>query len=47
MTAQLLSGEEDTVHGDSGYLGAEKREDALIRNKDGKKVRYKINRRPS
>ncbi len=47
MTAQLLSGEEDTVHGDSGYLGAEKREDALIRNKDGKKIRYKINRRPS
>ena len=47
MTAQLLSGEEMTVHGDSGYLGAEKREDAVLRNKNGKKIRYKINRRPS
>ena len=47
MTPQLLSGEEETVHGDSGYLGAEKREDAVLRNKNGKKIRYKINRRPS
>ena len=47
MTAQLLSGEEKTVYGDSGYLGAEKREDAVLRNKNGKKIRYKINRRPS
>ena len=47
MTPQLLSGEEETVHGDSGYLGAEKREDAMLRNKDGKKIQYKINRRPS
>ena len=47
MTAQLLNGEEKTVYGDSGYLGAEKREDAVLRNKDGKKIHYKINRRPS
>ena len=47
MTSQLLCGEEKTVHGDSGYLGAEKREDAVLRNKDGKKIQYKINRRPS
>ena len=47
MTAELLTGEEETVHGDSGYLGAEKREDAVLRNKNGKKIRYKINRRPS
>lgn len=47
MLPQLLSGEEETVHGDSGYLGAEKREDAVLRNKDGKKIQYKINRRPS
>ena len=47
MMPQLLSGEERTVHGDSGYLGAEKREDAVLRNKDGKKIQYKINRRPS
>ena len=43
----LLTGEEETVYGDSGYLGAEKREDAILKNKQGKKIRYKINRRPS
>jgi IS5 family transposase len=47
MVAALLNGEEETVHGDSGYLGAEKREEAVTKNKAGKKIRYKINRRPS
>lgn len=47
MVPQLLTGEEDAVYGDSGYLGAEKRGDAVIRNQKGKKIRYKINRRPS
>ena len=47
MTAELVTGEEDTVHGDSGYLGAEKREGAVLRNKKGKRIRYQINRRPS
>lgn len=47
MMAELLTGEEETIYGDSGYLGADKREDAVIRNKNGKKIRYKINRRPS
>lgn len=47
MTPELLSGDKETVYGDSGYLGAEKREDAMLRNKDGKKIRYKINRCPS
>lgn len=47
MTAELLSGEEENVHGNSGYIGAEKREDAVLRNRNGKKIRYKINRRPS
>lgn len=47
MTAKLLTGEESTVYGDSGYLGAEKREDAIIKNKEGKRIQYKINRRPS
>lgn len=47
MTAELVTGEEDTVHGDSGYLGAEKREGAVLRNNKGKRIRYKINRRPS
>ena len=47
MTPQLLTGEETSVHGDSGYLGAGQREDALIRNRHGKKIVYRINRRPS
>ena len=46
QTADLLHGEEETVHGDSGYIGAEKREEAIIRNKAGKKIKYEINRRP-
>ena len=44
---ELLTGEEEVVYGDSGYLGAEKREGAILINKQGKKIRYKINRRPS
>lgn len=44
---KLLYGEERSVHGDSGYLGAEKREDAILSNHQGKKISYKINRRPS
>jgi IS5 family transposase len=47
VTQDLLSGEEETVHGDSGYLGAQKRENAMTHNKNGKKIRYKISRRPS
>ena len=31
----------------AGYLGAEKREGAVLRNKKGKRIRYQINRRPS
>ncbi len=37
MMAELLNGEEDTVYGDSGYLIAEKREEAVLRNNSGKK----------
>lgn len=44
---ELLTGEEEEVYGDSGYLGAEKREDAVVKNKEGKRIRYRINRRPS
>ena len=44
---KLLTGEEEVVYGDSGYLGAGKREDATVRNKSGRKIKYKINRRPS
>ena len=47
MTPKLLTGDESEVYGDSGYIGAEKRQDAIIRNKQGKRIRYKQNRRPS
>lgn len=47
VTSQLLTGNEEAVYGDSGYLGAEKREDAVVRNKQGRKIKYRINRRPS
>jgi IS5 family transposase len=47
VASELLTGEEETVHGDSGYLGVEKREESLTKNQAGKKIRYKINRRPS
>ena len=47
LVPKLLHGEEDSVHGDSGYLGAEKREDAMTRNRQGRRIQYKINRRPS
>ena len=46
-TSKLLTGEEEAVYGDSGYPGAGKREDAVVRNKSGHKIKYKINRRPS
>ena len=47
MTSRLLTGEEESVYGDSGYVGAEKRKDAVRRNQRGKKIRYKINRKPT
>lgn len=47
VTSELLHGSEETVYGDSGYLGAGKRNNALVRNNQGKKVKYRINRRPS
>ena len=47
LVPKLLTGEETEVYGDSGYLGAEKREDAVKHNKQGKAIRYKVNRRPS
>jgi len=45
--SRLLTGDEDEVYGDSGYLGAGKREDAVVENKSGQKIQYKINIRPS
>lgn len=47
MVPQLLTGDEIVVYGDSGYLGAERREGAVIKNKSGKHIQYKLNRRPS
>ena len=47
VTSQLLTGDEESVYGDSGYLGANKRENAIVRNHQGKRINYKINRRPS
>jgi len=47
MTPELLTGQEESVYGDSGYLRAEKREGAVVRNSQKKKVKYRINRRPS
>lgn len=43
----LLYGEEDRVGGDAGYLGADKRDDVVKKNKADKKIKYNINRRPS
>ena len=47
MMSELLTGEEEVVYGDSGYLGAEKREEAIVKNRSGKMIKYKLNRRPS
>ena len=32
---------------DSGYLGAEKKDDAILVNNEGNPIRYQINKRPS
>ena len=46
MTSRLMTGDEESVYGDSGYLGADKREDSIRRNRQGRRIRYRINRRP-
>ena len=46
-TPDLMHGEEEELYGDSGYIGAEKRENAVVKNKNGRKIKYKINRNPS
>lgn len=45
--SELLHGEEERAYGDSGYIGANKRPEAIKKNKNGKKIKYLINRRPS
>ena len=47
MTAELMHGDEERLYGDSGYLGADKRENAILKNRSGKKIKNIINRRPS
>lgn len=47
MTSELLTGEKNEVYGDSGYTGADKRDGAIVRNNKGRKIKYKINRKPS
>ena len=47
MMSKLLHGEEETVGGDSGYIGAEKRDDAIKYNINRKPSRYKKNSKRS
>ena len=46
-TSKLMHGEEETLNGDSGYIGADKRPEAIRKNKQGKKIKYIINRKQS
>lgn len=46
-TSELMHGEEETLNGDSGYIGADKRPEAIRKNKQGKKIKYIINRKKS
>lgn len=47
MTSELLTGEEYEAYGDSGYIGTDKRDDVIIHNNKGRKIKHKINRKPS
>ena len=47
VTSELMHGEEETLNGDSGYIGADKRPEAIRKNKQGKKIKYIINRKKS
>ena len=47
MVVELLQGTEEDVYGDSGYLGAEKKDDAVLVNNEGHPIRYQINKCPS
>ena len=44
MASDFLAGDEDSVYGDSGYLGVKKQEDAVPINAQGNRIRYKTNR---
>lgn len=47
VVPKLMEGTEEDFHGDSGYLGVEKRKDAVLTNKEGKPIRYIVCARPS
>lgn len=47
VMSEMLHGEEERAYGDSGYAGASKRPEAIKKNKNGKRIKYIINRRPS
>ncbi len=47
QVAGLMDGTEEELYGDSGYLGAEKREEAILTNDQGKEIQYIICARPS
>jgi IS5 family transposase len=47
MVVELLQGTEEDAYGDSGYLGAEKKDDAILVNNEEHPIRYQINKRPS
>lgn len=43
QASSLLTGEEESVNGNSGYYGAGKREE-VVKNKAGRQLKYKTNR---
>lgn len=45
--ADLMEGTEEEFYGDSGYLGVEKREEAILTNEQGKEIKYIVCARPS
>ncbi len=47
VVPDLMTKEEEVMYGDSGYVGAEKRKEAVTRNAKGRKIRYQMNRKPS
>ena len=47
QVAGLMDGTEEELYGDSGYLGAEKREEAILTNDQGKEIQCIICARPS
>ena len=47
VVPQLMEGTEEDFHGDSGYLGVDKREDTIQTNNSGNKIKYHVCARPS